>query len=461
LSTSVEEQLKRQVLWKPRKSERIADRARTLLKSEFQDQQEKQQEIFKGLAAVIQFCKDQVPFYSSSFKNKEFLTTGDLQKLPILTKQHLQHKSTLLVPRSLPNGHKAGGVRQSSGTTGQPVKIPHTAFSNEIFTIIKQREYRWFNFNPINKLAVIRLPSQLPYINGAEITFGQTFSSPGWGSLSNHYQTGEFVAFSVLNTIEDQLKWIEKIKPHYLTAYAESLEHLAFAATSNDFSFQMQSLLSISETMTSDMRNRITNAFSAPIQQNYGLNELGIIASKCPEGDRYHVHSEFYHVEIINKEGYPCQPGKTGKIIVTSLSNPAMPLIRYDTDDLAIATDQQCPCGRSLPCFGEVVGRYSRIAYLPEGTLGNVGVIREILASLPSDQTKWLRRFQIHQNISNSFELRLVASKKLEPSLFTYIKNSWNQHKITSKISFKVTQISQLNPEKNGKYHDFTSDFMP
>lgn len=157
----------------------------------------------------------------------------------------------------------------------------------------------------------------------------------------------------------------------------------------------------------------IEREFASPIQQNYGLNKLGIVASKYPEGGRYYVHSEFYYVDIINRQGQPFKPGETGRLLVTSLSNPAMPLIRYDTDDMATATDQLCECGRTLACFGEILGRYSRIAFLPQGTLALVGIIRDILANLPAQLSCGLRRFQIHQNNQQQLQLRLAASLNL------------------------------------------------
>lgn len=461
MQTSIEEQLERQSLWKPSKAEQVAHRARALLASEFQDAPQKQEGLLKALTDVINFCQHSTPYYELAFNNKSFKKLEDLQELPILTKQLLIEQSEQLKPRYLPNGHKFGGIRQSSGTTGLPIKVAHTIFSNEVFTILKQREYRWFNYNPKKKLAVIRLPSQLPRMKGRELGLKDSFKFSGWGAISNHFKTGEMLTFSVLNDVEDQLRWLEETQTDYLTAYAESLEHLAFAKVNNTFSFKIQSLLSISETMTADMHSRISHAFNCPIQQNYGLNELGVIASKCPEGGRYHVHSEFYYVEIVNAEGGLCKAGETGRVLVTSLSNPAMPLVRYDTDDLAVATDQQCQCARTLPCFGEVVGRYSRIAYLPEGTLGQVAVIRDILSTLPVEQSSCLRRFQIHQDDSKNLELRLTAIKKIDPMFIRQITHRWHKLKPINAANFKVIQVEQLIAEKNGKFHDFTSYFIP
>ena len=43
--------------------------------------------------------------------------------------------------------------------------------------------------------------------------------------------------------------------------------------------------------------------------------------------------------------------------MVTALRNPAMPLIRYATDDRAEAVAGPCACGSTLPSFGAIRGR--------------------------------------------------------------------------------------------------------
>ena len=166
--------------------------------------------------------------------------------------------------------------------------------------------------------------------------------------------------------------------------------------------------MAISEQMTPPMRRRIERAFSAPVYQNYGLNEIGMVAVRCLAG-RYHVHAEHCLVENVDDAGRAMAPGDTGRIVVTALKNPAMPLIRFDTDDLAQVLSGPCPCGRTLPSFGDIAGRYSRIAFLPDGTLGRVAAIRDALETMPREIAGNLRQFQVHQFRDGGFELRLVS----------------------------------------------------
>lgn len=268
------------------------------------------------------------------------------------------------------------------------------------------------------------------------------------------------MGFGVTNPIEEQVRWLGHTDPHYLLSYAESLEHLSFAMSENYPGNQLKGVQSISETMTPDMKEKIGRCFNVPLDLNYGLNELGLVASRCPEGGRYHVHNEYFHVEILRNDGKPCKPGERGRVVVTALSGFAMPLIRYDTDDLAVATDQSCSCGRTLPCFGEVLGRYSRIAHLPEGTLSKVGLLRDALSNGPDSILNPLRRFQIIQTEEENFLLKVQGVETFSEAFLDYVRKMWESQGENTGL-LDIEQVAELKAGPNGKYQDFISSFQP
>ncbi|MDA1076766.1 MAG: hypothetical protein O3A63_18740, partial [Proteobacteria bacterium] len=282
----------------------------------------------------------------------------------------------------------------------------------------------------------------------------------GWPNLYQLFETGEFVAYSVFNPIADQMRWLEEQNPDYALAYAESLEHLAFAFEGRTFTGKLKSLQSISETLTQDMAHRINRVFPVPLHQNYGLNEMGLVATKCPEGGRYHVHSEGFHVELIREDGEPARVGERGRLVVSRLLSLGMPLFRYNTDDVAVATDQNCPCGRTLPCFGEVIGRYSRIAYLPEGTLGRVAILRNALGSCPDEYMSGLRKYQISQQQDLTFCLRVLCERELPDGFGQHIQSRWSAQDPDPPV-LTIMRVADLSAGPSGKFQDFVSHFMP
>jgi phenylacetate-CoA ligase len=458
-----EKQKKRQEQWRCKTDQHIGKKAWILMSAEYADKGKRQAAREANLKQYFKFITRAIPYYQHRL-GVEFDDQQDviayLRRCPILTKSLLRDHNKHLVAKDLPKGHKVVGRSSSSGTTGKPSHVLVTQWHRLSFSLLKQREYRWFGMDPHATLGVIRLPSWFPKIKGEALALGQTIRS-SWPNVGHLFNTGLFFGFSVFNSIENQKKWLDKVDPDYLLAYAESLEHLAFQYGKASHHGKLKGLQSISETLTSDMGDRISETFPVPIHQNYGLNELGLVATKCPEGGRYHVHDEFFYVEIINENGEWCKPGERGKIIVTGTVNLAMPLLRYDTDDLALATDQDCPCGRTSPCFGEVLGRYSRIAYLPDGTLGNVGILRDALSDCPDDIGNDILKFQIHQESEHEFHLRLKLREGRLEDLIHYFKGAWN-HSINSEdMILVITRVDDLKSGPNGKFHDFTSVFQP
>jgi len=461
--TNLNEQIQRQNLWRPRIKCSFSRLAQQLVQEEFIEDIDSEQHNL-NFKKLIRFCLREIPFYQQQKEIFEtYLESGAIENsiLPILTKRAFQDHHDNFKPRNLPQGVVVSRLKKTSGTTGRPTIVEHSQGSELSFALLKQREYRWFNYNPSLTFASIRLPTHLPKMNGKDLTLQASFKGEAWPLVGTYYKTGSCYAYSVLNAIEEQLKWLNQHQPHYLLAYAENLEHLALANQDIYKATNLTSLLAISETLSDDMRFRITQKFNVPIQQNYGLNELGLVASRCLEGGRYHVHREFFYVEIIDEQGRACRPGEKGRIIITSLSNYAMPLIRYDTDDFAYATDQNCPCGRKLPCFGEVLGRYSRIAYLPAGTLAQVAIIREALCCVPSDLGKDLLKFQIRHLNQHEFMLCLELRNHLSKELEQYFVNFWSERQQDKKYTFSLEQVQAFTMPKNGKFQDFISDAMP
>jgi phenylacetate-CoA ligase len=137
-----------------------------------------------------------------------------------------------------------------------------------------------------------------------------------------------------------------------------------------------------------------------------------------------------------------------------------MPLIRYDTGDMARAVAGPCPCGRTTPAFGDLVGRYSRIAYLPEGTLALVGALRTSLEEMPAADVHGLRQFQIHQFRDRSFEMRLLMAGALPARLGEALQQAWRVCG-GGQFPLRIVQVAAIERSPGGKFQDFTSDFMP
>jgi phenylacetate-CoA ligase len=99
-----------------------------------------------------------------------------------------------------------------------------------------------------------------------------------------------------------------------------------------------------------DQRTLLTEVFACPITSLYVLAETGIIGRECPAGG-YHVVPTKAVVEIVDEAAARLPAGSEGEVVVTPLTNRAMPLLRYRTGDRGCWLAGPCPCelpGRRL-----------------------------------------------------------------------------------------------------------------
>jgi len=82
-----------------------------------------------------------------------------------------------------------------------------------------------------------------------------------------------------------------------------------------------------------------------------------LICRTClPHSHRHHVMAELVLVEIVDDHGRPSPAGTRGRVVVTPFYNHAMPLIRYDIEDLAVPAVEPlrfagAACRRSTRCL--------------------------------------------------------------------------------------------------------------
>lgn len=84
---------------------------------------------------------------------------------------------------------------------------------------------------------------------------------------------------------------------------------------------------------------------------HYGTRETWCIAYECPYG-RMHVQNELFFAESLDNE-----------LVITSFNNRLMPILRYNTHDLANIEDIECPCGKETQVIELNGGRKTDFIY--------------------------------------------------------------------------------------------------
>jgi len=458
-----EDQLQQMARWKllPQwRHLKIFDR---LLINEFESYQVRQQRIHLRLGRLLEFCQKNVPYYRQFLSDAPNSLTAEqglslLSQLPVIDRATLQSSYSQLTAERLPPGEQLGSVTQTSGSTGQPVKVLHTLNSLRFFSFLKQREYRWWGVDPMGSLAIVRGIEDLPLLDGEPLASGVSLPIQGWPLLSPFFETGPAMAMSDVTDTERIVGWLEEYQPSMLLGMAAVLECIALAAAGK--SLTIDRVLSISQQLPLPMEQLIAKNLSASISENYGCNEIGLIASRCPMSHRFHIHVEHALVEILNDDDSLCAEGESGRVVVTALNNPAMPLLRYDTGDYARKVSSLCECGRTLPSFDQLFGRYRRLAHLPNNTWSYWdSVLRSLAGAKPSDLNA-VKQYQLHQKSEHQYVLKFVLNASLPNELEITIRQGWLS--VDPLVSAKLDILVVDKIERTGKkVQDFISDLLP
>ena len=156
----------------------------------------------------------------------------------------------------------------------------------------------------------------------------------------------------------------------------------------------------------------IEQTWGAQVLTHYGLTESGFgWAVQCACQDGHHLRDPDLLLEIVDPDtGARLPPGQPGEIVLTTLRNQAMPLLRYRTGDLGRMLDGPCRCGGVLPRLDRVEGRREGRLPLPGGASLSIHQLDEIVFARPE-----VRAFEAEVTGSHHLRLTVDSSRPLDP----------------------------------------------
>ena len=305
----------------------------------------------KKLRHLIKHAYESVPhFHRMIRKNKlnlnDIKSLEDLAKLPILSRNEVRDEFDVLISRSYPRKKMYHGC--TGGSTGEPINFYTTKENRRWSTAARYLAWRWAGFEIGEKFA------QVFGLHLDRTTF-QSVKGKIEGKIKRRmsmdaYQMSE-------KTLEKFVQRMKKVKPKILYGTATSVANLAkYIHDKGIEGFHLKSVIIDSMSLFEREVKMIERIFGCKVWWNYHNRENGTLASECSEHNGYHLFSQNFVFEII-REGEKVALGETGSIVVTDLTNFAMPFIRYEVGDMGVPSDDICACGRGMPLMRKLLGR--------------------------------------------------------------------------------------------------------
>ena len=369
-------------------------------------------------------------FYS---KYKDFESIEDF---PVITKSTIKgnYKDLLSIQYSVPELHKV----TTSGSTGAPL----TVYQDKDKRTRHQAENIYFSEN-----AGYSLGTRLYYLRV-------------WNELNRKSPVQRFMQnismVDASNLSDDSLgSFIVKIKndssPKSLLAFSSTYEALNHYLAKNTHSgpFKINTIITMSEALPDGAKQKLRETFNCPVVSRYSNMENGFLAQQCiEENNEYHLNEASYFFELLHPDrDEPVDTGQPGRIVVTDLFNYSMPMIRYDTGDMAVLENKSL-CGRPGRVFSRVEGRKVDFIYDMKGNLLSPHVITNTMWKYSSE----VIQFQFIQNGKDRYLIKLncpASDFTRNDELLSELKNYLGNNAIIN-IDF-VNEIPLLASGKRKK----------
>lgn len=399
---------------------------------------------FMQLRHVLDEAFRKIEYWGDSLRQIDFrpdqpVTAEQFVTLPVLSRLDTQKLGNSLLNPEVPAQHGRISMAHTSGSTGIPVAFYQTDLTQHFWRALTLREHFWQQRNFSGSLASIR----------SNIENGEALN---WGvATEGIIRTGPAYLMNIRSDIDHQLDWLVARSPDYVLTHPSNLKALVKRAIREGVVLpNLKQLRTFGEVLPEETRELCRRAWGVEIADVYSSEETGYIGLQCEQG-AYHVQSENLLVEIIGDHGGPAKPGEIGRVLITTLHNFAMPLIRYDIGDYA-ESGAECPCGRGLPVIRRILGRERNMLKLPDGT--------EHWPSFPEDL--WVgiapvQQLQVIQKTLDSVILRLKPSRPLTEEEKVRLVEIFKR---TLAFPYRITveEVPSIPRTKNSKFEDFISE---
>lgn len=334
------------------------------------------------LAAMIRFARAHTAYYADTLRG--IPDDADIAALPILRKADVITR----LPELLARGHdpQTTPVGHTGGSTGKPLAFYYDETKHELMRAGMMRSYMLSGWRPGQKILNFWGARQDTVSGGV---FGGEHLDE-WIAAEKTLPAHEIDAAK----LDGWARFIRRYRPVLLQGYASILAALARHVLDSKLVIPASviGVYSTAEILTDAMRETMEAAFGCKVFNQYGSREIPNIASECRHG-RMHVFTDMVWLESVDE-----------RLLVTSLTNRLMPMIRYENGDSGRLLEGACTCGLPFPLMEMGVCRSNDFILAPGGRRLHPAFFNRLLYG----QTQ-VEAYQFVQEAAGSVKLRLTG----------------------------------------------------
>lgn len=251
-------------------------------------------------------------------------------------------------------------------------------------------------------------------------------------------------AASILEDPDRLFELLRREDPEILHGLPSALEQLACRAESEGWRpGRLRRIFTVSEALSPSARVLLERVLGAPVIDSYAAAEA-VIGFQCELRSGFHVIEDNVVVEVVDDAGAPIPAGECGRVLITTLDNAAMPLVRYAIGDMALApSGAPCRCGRPGMVIPRILGRQVPMFEVDGGSVSPWGVIARM------HEIESVRQFQLIQTERDAVT---VLIRPQQPSAGTTGEvRRLVVEQLGSAVRVEVREVEAIEPMASGK----------
>ncbi|MBN2309034.1 MAG: phenylacetate--CoA ligase family protein [Candidatus Hydrogenedentes bacterium] len=419
----------------------------------------------RRLRETLRYAYAHVPYYRRVFDERglvpdDIASAADLPLLPVLTKRIIRDEyAALHADPQPPDAYESS----TGGSTGEALKFRATRELHDWHNAAKLRAWKWAGY---------RMGTPLALLWGSPYDVAKFRSLKGrLRRLCNRERllSAHALSDAICEQYVERMRrtgvrrtgvrgtGVRRSNVRALHGYAGAVYALARLCLNKGIDdIRLDFVLTTAETVFDYRRAAIEEAFGCRVFDHYGSRETSMVSQECGEHGGYHVSIDNGIIEIV-RDGQPVGPGETGSVLVTGFHNRAMPLIRYEIGDVAVAADKPCGCSLPFPTFKSVEGRVSDMIVLRDGRVISPMFVIGLLFPNPegnwgggSEELDHVDQYQVVQEDYDAFTVRLVLKDGYPLERYRYIEGNL-QRSLAPGIRVRLEQAESIAPTDSGK----------
>lgn len=383
----------------------------------------------RDLANIIAFAAKNTPYYAATLTPCVLTPSVDIAAQPVLHKDDVIRRMDDLLSRTADRSQTKIG--HTGGSTGKPLAFYYDDAKHELMRAGMMRSYMLSGWRPGQKILNFWGARQ-------DVVAGGVFGA----------QIGDFVAaehtiaafeYTEANLIE-WARFIQSYHPVLLQGYASVLSEVARVVIANRLPMPgtLIGVYSTAEVLTASQRQQIQQAFGCKVFNQYGSREIPNIACECRLGNM-HVFTDMVVLESLND-------GDENQLLVTSLTNRLMPMIRYDIGDTGRLLDSECACGLPFPLMEMDLCRHNDLIRTASGKTIHPSYFHHLL-----DGQTQVRQYQWVQHDLNRLTLNLVALQPFSAAALASLQTRIRKE-VDAQMTLEVNDLDAIPRTLSGKH---------